>query len=93
MFVLSELKSEIEKIKQRNRKVEADKAWETSLTRKISVIILTYMVIVITLYFLNLPNPFINAIIPALAFFLSTLTFPLFKNFWITKIYNKRITP
>jgi len=38
------LKIEIEKIKGRNRRVEADKAWETSLTRKILIAVLTYFV-------------------------------------------------
>lgn len=30
---LDELKAEVEKIKERNARVEADKAWETSVTR------------------------------------------------------------
>jgi len=89
MFSLNKLKSEIEKIRERNRRIEIDKAWETSLTRKILIIVLTYILIVITLYFLELPKPFTNAIIPAIAFFLSTLIFPLFKNWWIKAIYKK----
>ncbi|MFH2028909.1 MAG: hypothetical protein ABIJ08_07240 [Nanoarchaeota archaeon] len=83
MTQLQELKKEIEKIKQRNRKVELDKAWETSLTRKIILAILTYFVIVIFFYFANLPNPFINSIVPALAFVLSTMTLPFVKNVWL----------
>lgn len=82
------LETEINKIKQRNRRVEVDKAWEVSITRKIVVMILTYIIIVITLYVLNLPNPFMNAIIPTVAFFLSTLTIPLFKNWWLRNIYK-----
>ena len=31
----NELKNEIEKIKKRNEKVELNKAWETSWTRKL----------------------------------------------------------
>ncbi|MDD5291472.1 MAG: hypothetical protein PHZ04_05235 [Patescibacteria group bacterium] len=60
MDELQELKNEIKKIKERNKRVEADKAWETSLARKILVAVLTY--IVITLFFLaaNLTKPFIN---------------------------------
>jgi len=35
MKELDEVKIEIEQLKARNKKVEAAKAWETSLTRKI----------------------------------------------------------
>ena len=74
---------EIENIQKRNRKVEIDKAWETSYTRKIIIAILTYLVIVIFFYFAQLPKPFINSIVPSLAFILSTLSLPFFKKLWI----------
>lgn len=89
MTVIKELKKEINKIKERNKKVEADKAWETSWSRKILVFIFTYIVIVLFFYFAALPNPFINSIVPALAFVLSTLTFPLFKKLWLKYIHKK----
>ena len=77
------LEKEIQEIKQRNKKVEADKAWEISLTRKISIAILTYIVIVIFFYFAGLSKPFINSIVPALAFVLSTLSLPYLKKIWL----------
>ncbi len=77
------IEEEIEKIKQRNRKVEADKAWETSWIRKIMIFILTYFVIVIFFYFAGLPKPLINSIVPALAFILSTFSLSYFKKLWI----------
>ncbi len=80
---MNNLEQEIELIKQRNKKVEADKAWETSWTRRIIVFALTYIVIVIFFIFAELPKPFINSLVPALAFVLSTLTLPLFKKFWL----------
>jgi len=43
---LKQLNSEINKIKTRNKKVEFDKAWETSTTRKIIIALLTYLIIV-----------------------------------------------
>jgi preprotein translocase subunit SecF len=76
------IKQEIEKIKQRNKKVELDKAWETSLTRKIIVAIMTYLVIVIFFYFAGLESPFVNSIVPALAFILSTLSLTFFRKMW-----------
>jgi len=77
------LKEELNRIKERNKRVELDKAWETSLTRKLIVAILTYFVIVIFFYFAGLPKPFVNSIVPALAFVLSTLSLPFFKRIWI----------
>ena len=77
------LKQEVEKLKQRNKRVEADKAWETSLARKVLIVVLTYIVIVIFFYFAGLPKPWLNSIVPALAFFVSTLTLPIFKKLWL----------
>ncbi|HTW96366.1 MAG TPA: hypothetical protein VMD74_01750 [Candidatus Methylomirabilis sp.] len=85
MPTIEDVQKEIEEIKKRNQKVETDKSWETSWTRKIIVSSLTYIVIVVFFYFAGLPKPFVNAIIPALAFILSTLTIPLFKKWWINK--------
>lgn len=73
---------EIQKIHERNKKVELDKAWETSKTRKISIAVLTYMVVVVVMYSLGLEKPFINAIIPTLGFMLSTFSLSFIKKFW-----------
>jgi len=89
MTTLEELKSEIELIKSRNKKVEADKAWETSRIRKLIIVILTYLVVVIFFFAARLPEPFINAIVPSMAFVLSTLTVPLFKKWYLKNIYKK----
>ena len=83
MDELQQLKSEIAQIKERNARVEADKAWETSATRKILVALLTYIVIVIFFTAMRLPHPLINAIVPTLGFVLSTLSIPLVKRVWM----------
>ena len=84
-----DVKGEISTIKNRNNKVEADKSWEISKTRKLIIAILTYFIVVIFFYAANLPSPWINASVPTLAFLLSTLTMPLYKKFWIKNIYGK----
>lgn len=83
MKAIIELERDVSEIKQRNKRVELDKAWETSWTRRILVFILTYIVIVIFFYFAGLPDPWINSIVPALAFLLSTLSLSLFKKIWL----------
>jgi len=80
---LSAVEKDIQEIKERNARVELDKAWETSWSRKILVAILTYIVIVIFFYFANLGNPFLNAIVPTIGFLISTFSIPFFKNLWI----------
>ncbi|MFA5000925.1 MAG: hypothetical protein WC531_01715 [Candidatus Paceibacterota bacterium] len=89
MPTLEELQLEVEEIKKRNERVAGDKTWETSWTRKFIVLILTYIVIVIFFLFANLPEPFLNATVPALAFVLSTLTIPLFKKWWLKRFCKK----
>lgn len=87
MTTLESLQKEIDAIKARNKKVETDKAWETSWTRKLIVLLLTYAVVVIVFFVAKLPNPFLNAIIPSVAFVLSTLTVPVVKKWWIKRCH------
>ncbi len=89
MATLKQLEKDIERIKYRNKKVEGDKAWETSFSRKVMVAVVTYFIIVIFFYFAGLPKPWINSIVPAVAFVLSTLTLPLFKKVWLKYGYRK----
>ncbi|MEI7558199.1 MAG: hypothetical protein WCJ45_05260 [bacterium] len=70
---MENIQKEIQKLKERNIRVEGDKAWEISIARKIIIMILTYTIIVIFLYTAKLPKPWINAIIPTLGFLLSSL--------------------
>ncbi|MBN2052389.1 hypothetical protein JW756_02705 [Candidatus Woesearchaeota archaeon] len=85
MASIKDLQKEIELIKERNKRVEADKSWETSWTRRVLIAILTYVVIVLFFYFAHLPKPFLNSIVPTLAFLLSTLTLHLFKKAWLRR--------
>ena len=90
MTTLKQLEKEIEKIKNRNLRVEADKAWETSYTRRILLTIFTYLAIGFYLVAIDIPNPWLNAVVPAVAFTLSTLTLPFFKKVWLRYIYKSK---
>jgi hypothetical protein len=81
----SELQQRIEKLEARNQRVEADKAWETSWMRRLSIMALTYIVVCFYLHFVVHINPWINALVPVIGFFLSTLTISLLKKQWISK--------
>ena len=78
-----ELQKEIEKLKNRNKKVESDKAWETSYARRFLLIVFTYLAIGFYLNAIQIERPWLNAIVPAIAFLLSTLTLPFFKKLWL----------
>ena len=82
-----ELKEEIEKIKERNRRVELDKKWETSTTRRICICILTYIVVVTYSYVVrNYNNIYISSLIPVIGFTLSTLSLRYIRRIWEKKI-------
>ncbi|MBI2463514.1 hypothetical protein HYV57_00995 [Candidatus Peregrinibacteria bacterium] len=89
MTLVEKLTKDIESIKVRNKRVESDKAWELSWTRKVVILILTYLVIVIFFFVSGLPEPFLNAIVPSLAFVLSTLTLNIIKNWWLKSFHTR----
>lgn len=82
---IEQIKQELEKIKDRNEKVEADKAWETSNFRKLVIFVITYIIATIWLFLIKNNKPFLNALVPALGWYLSTLTLPIVKKWWIKK--------
>ena len=83
MTEIEEIKKDIQEIKERNRRVEIDKAWEVSVSRKILIAVLTYLVIVLFFFFAELPKSFLSSIVPTLGFLLSTLSVSYFKKFWV----------
>jgi len=89
MATLRQLEKEIREIKERNKRVEKDKIWETSYTRRTLLILFTYLAIGFYLQAIGVSQPWLNAIVPAVAFMLSTLTLNFFKKLWIKYIYRK----
>lgn len=86
---MEELKNEIEKIKQRNAKVELDKAWETSLARRLCICILTYIVVVIYTYSTSkINNMWLSSLVPVIGFTLSTLSLKYIRKLWEKRKIN-----
>lgn len=73
----------LNKIEERNRRVELDKAWETSFVRIISVSIITYIAAFLVMYSIGASKPYLNAFIPVLGFMLSTQSISVIKKYWI----------
>ncbi len=77
------LENKIKKIEERNKQVELNKSWETSLTRRISIMILTYIVVVSYSYLINKNNNiFLSSLVPVIGFTLSTLSLKLIRKIW-----------
>lgn len=85
MASLQDLENRVSAIELRNKKVEMDKQWEGSWTRKILIIVFTYSTIGLYLKYIVGVDPWINAIVPTIGFLLSTLSLPFFKKIWIAR--------
>lgn len=83
MTEIENLRREIEKIKARNKRVEADKAWETSALRRIAVALFTYTVVLLFFIMIKVENPHISALVPSIGFLLSTLSLDILKSWWL----------
>lgn len=89
MITSKEIEDSINEIKKRNERVEENKAWETSSTRKIILTASIYLMMGLLLTLIKAPDPWLNSLIPAIAFILSTLTLPFIKRWWVNHIYKR----
>lgn len=80
---IQQLKQAIIEIQERNKRVELGKAWETSVFRKLCIVILTYFVMTIFMWSLGNDKPYINSVIPTLGFVLSTFSLNPLKSIWL----------
>lgn len=79
------LEERVRMIEERNKRVENDKAWETSLLRKIIIIILTYIFAVLYLKIADTTNPYFGAVVPCAGFYLSTQSLKIIKKYWLKR--------
>jgi hypothetical protein len=85
---LEQIEQQLELIKQRNAKVEADKAWEASHMRVGAICVITYLVASAFLYAIGAQRFWLDALVPPLGFFLSTRSLPFIKHWWIDSRYK-----
>lgn len=76
------LEERVENLEARNKRVEFDKGWEISWTRRLSVMILIYTTVVFYLRFVIHINPWVNGLVPVIGYFISTLTIGFVKRHW-----------
>lgn len=87
MEKLEMLEKELEDIKLRNQRVELDKKWETSKTRKLCICVLTYIVVIIySILTSKYQEIYLTSLVPVIGFTLSTLSLKLVRNVWEKRI-------
>ncbi len=82
MTKLSEIERRLEKIEARNKRVELDKRWETSWTRRLTIGGLTYMVTFLFLVLLPVDMPAISAFVALIGYVLSNLAVGSMRKIW-----------
>lgn len=83
------IEQRLEVIEKRNTRVEAEKAWEVSLFRITSIMFITYAIAYGAFTVIGNDNPFRNAFIPVIGYFLSTQSLPIVKKWWMERYYKK----
>lgn len=87
---IKEIEKEIATIKERNLRVEADKAWETSKFRVLSITVITYIIASVVLFLLNAKNFLLSALVPTIGYFLSMQSLPAIKKWWVKKFLKQK---
>jgi hypothetical protein len=86
---INKIEQELSGIKERNARVEAEKAWEVSGFRKATIAVVTYILASLVLYFIGIQNFYLSALIPTIGYILSTLSLPFVKRWWIREHHKK----
>ena len=80
-----DLEQRVQKIEERNKRVEADKAWEVSRTRSLFIAFSTYILIFVFMLLIKDDHPFLNALIASLGYLISSETYGVIKKWWLKK--------
>ena len=86
---MDNLEQRVKNIEERNRRVEADKAWETSITRTLFIALSTYLLILIFMLLIKDEHAFLNALVASLGYLISSTTYGVLKKRWLKKHAGK----
>jgi hypothetical protein len=80
---------EIQALLDRNKRVEGDKAWETSWFRRILIAIITYISACTFLSMTGADNEraYLPAFVPTIGYLISSISLGPIKKWWIKKKY------
>lgn len=80
-----DIEERIQRIEERNARVESDKAWETSWFRILTIAGMTYIVAVVLLARMGVDRVWFSACVPAAGYILSTQSLPMLKRWWVKR--------
>ncbi len=84
-----DLEKRLKTIEERNRRVEAEKAWEVGYPRTFTITAITYVIAGLVLLAIGNEYPWRNALIPAIGYFLSTQSLPFIRRKWVEGYLKK----
>jgi hypothetical protein len=90
MYMSESQDARIQAIEKRNQRVELDKAWEMSWTRRVFLALLTYVVVLLYSYLIHASHPWLQSLVPVVGFLISTLTISAVKEWWVKNGGQKR---
>lgn len=77
--------NDIEQIQERNKRVELDKAWETSWIRRGVIACITFATATTFMWKIGVSDPYLNALVPTGGYLLSTLSLSVIKQWWLKR--------
>ncbi|HSK00936.1 MAG TPA: hypothetical protein VK932_06835 [Kofleriaceae bacterium] len=80
---LDDVRRDVLEIQQRNARVEQDKAWETSWTRRLVIAVAIWAGAWPWLASLGAEHAERHAVVPSVAYLVSTLSLPIVKRWWM----------
>jgi hypothetical protein len=84
---MDDTQSQLQAIHERNRRVEVEKAWEISFTRRAVIALITYLTATLFLWLVGVPFFFLHALVPTGGYILSTLSLPWVKKRWMKQFH------
>jgi hypothetical protein len=85
-----DVRRDLREIKERNARVEREKAWETSWTRRLLIASTIYGGAWVWLVNLRVDHAPLQALVPSAAYLLSTFSLPLVKKWWMRGRFDER---
>lgn len=82
---MTDIQKQLQAIESRNRRVEMDKAWEVSVTRRAFIAFVTYLTAALFLWLIGDSLPFLKSLVPTGGYILSSLSLPWLKKRWIMR--------
>ena len=82
---VDELRRELAAIKERNVRVEREKAWETSWTRRLAIAAAIWVGAWAWMLTLDVEPAALHALVPSVAYVLSTFSVPFVREWWMRR--------